>query len=114
MNETQQTQRNDRNDVLLHELLSQLKTQSAEMVKLTAQYHSIEMQLATLTATHKGQLESLTATHKGRDDQTHYRLNELEEWRSAANKYMITFMLTVLAGFVGVIVQAWLNAGGGK
>ena len=92
-----------RDDVMMREFLSQLKEQSTELGKLTAQYHSIEVQLATLTA-----------QSKGRDDQTHYRLSELEAWRNAASKYMIGFILTVMAGFVGVFVQAWFNSGGPK
>ena len=89
-----------RDDVLMREFVAQMKEQSIELGKLTAQYHSIEVQLA-----------SLTATAKGRDDQTHYRLHELEAWRSAASKYMISFMLTVAAGFIGLIAQAFLSGG---
>jgi hypothetical protein len=90
-----------RDDALMREFLNQLKEQSTELGKLTAQYHSIEVQLATLSA-----------TNKGRDDQTHYRLSELEAWRNAATKYMITFMLTVAAGFVGMFIQAYFHGGG--
>jgi hypothetical protein len=89
-----------RDDALMSQFADTLKELAKEVGALTAQCHSMEVQLASLTAMQKGEVEQLK-----------YRVSEMEKWRNGVNKIIIGIITTMVTGIAIYLFQALLRVG---
>jgi hypothetical protein len=79
---------------------SSLASLSTKQDDMAQSIHQIEIHIAEIKAGQAGKVENIE-----------HRIGVIEQWRESVNRYLIGIVITVLTGFIGLILQQFFHGG---